>query len=650
LIELYNYKNWLREPAANALIELMSALDAGAATNITNNVILPKFFLATNKKMDANERVKWIRELNAEQIAVVLHLQLLTNVGKYQSPLNKAMLTPETVSCLAPALASTSSVVYPRCHIVWNALWLYLTDEVDGSRHIRKNKGSHAENAAIIENIINHVVVESLLGKGEASGSPSNERRSLALQIVSTLAGTSSLHIVLPPQLINTVLCPDVVERVFLNVMCATGGIGMKKAKAAGVDMEGRNAEHHLKSLTSATLLNMVESCSDEDFVERRMAFTKALIAADPRFDVRTKTHTVSALVMMDTGKKDLTEEEESRQKALWEKYLSFLEEAVITADTLHKATSYVELVFKLAKCDILSAPANVTRRVIRFFMTAAFFDCSEVSSPSVGKQVQSAKKEKGKKTPNKAEDNMPIELASAIRINEFLESHKLESIPSSSRAIMSARFYSLLSDFISTISAKSRGGNKSNSSKTEAVYRALSEISGVASVLELSGANCLVTEPSGSTSDGESPAEISRKHLLDVKKIADDALVKECGDSDDEALRAKSVFATGCAALIISLNLQLWSSGGDVDEMEEDEVDSENEAIHEFISDLSDIVADFSRALDNQPPADGEENPLAALAGLLVNILSSSVEGEESSQQNAARASASKLTRESVK
>lgn len=656
LIELYNYKNWLREPAANAIIELLSTLDAAVAVTVANQVITPKLLL--DEGSDANDRENWLQSLNAEQIALALHLQRLqSKLSKYSSPLNKAILTADTLPLFAQALTATSTVVYPRCHIVWNILWLSLTDESDGHRQLCKAKRSHAESASIVESLINHVVVDSLLGKGESSGSPSNERKSLALQIVSTLAGASSLDIVLPPELIGTVLCADIVERVFLNVLCASGGIGTKRSKAA--DGKEGNVQHHLKSLTSTILSEMVSRCSDIDFLDRRLAFVKAFISVDPRFDVRTKTQTVSTLLMMDNSAKELTEEQDTRQKQLWETYLSFLEEAIITADTLHKATMYVELMFKLAKRDLVSAPANEARRVIRFFMTAAFFDCSNVSSPSMTKPTPS-KKKKGRKSSSKAEESTaaPPELSAALRIKDLLQSHNMDSISSTSRAIMSSRFYSLLSDFISTVNSQSRGGNKSkpfygNASKPESVYRALSEISNVASVLDLSGAKQYASEPLESSSDDESPAELSRKHMLDVKKIADEALVNECGGSDDaEALRAKSVFTTGCASLMISLYLQLNVEGEDKEE-DGDDTDEDKEAIHEFISDLSEIVSDFSSVLESKASEssdDVEENPLTGMASLLVNILSSPVGGEDSGKSNASMASAAKLTRETVK
>ena len=655
LIELYNYKSWLQEPAANAIIELLSTLDDVVVITVSNEVITPKLLLGHGNN---NDRDQWLKSLNAEQIAVALHLQKLQpKLSKYSFPLDKAILTSDTVCFFAKALATTSNVVYPRCHVVWNVMWVYLTEECDGYRQLRKPKGSNLDCAAVVERIINHVVVDTLLGKGEMTGSPSNERKSLALQIVSTLAGASELAIVLPPELLSTVLCFDVVNRVFLNVMCASGGIGIKKSKSAAGGNDG-NAQHHLKSLTSTTLSDIVARCSDVDFIDRRLMFARAFISVDPRFDVRTKTSTVSTLLMMNKNSKDVTDGQDSRQSELWGKYLSYLEEAIITADTLHKATMYIELMFKLAKRDMVNAPANEARRVIRFFMTAAFFDCSSVACSSVSTKQTPPKKKKGKKASTKTEKTGAAspELSSAIRIKDVLRSHEMDSISNPTRAIMSSRFYSLLSDFITVVNNQSRGGKSSkpfygNASKPESVYRALSEISGIVSILEISGAKPYGSDQSESTSDDESPLEVSRKHMLDVKKIADEALVNECsGSDDDEILRARSLFSTGCASLMITLHLQLNCVEMENDDYEEDEEDKE--AIHESIADLAEVVSDFSQLVEGKTTDDndGEENPLAAMASLFINILSSSTSGEDSGQANSSMASASKLTRETVK
>jgi transcriptional regulator with PAS, ATPase and Fis domain len=127
------------------------------------------------------------------------------------------------------------------------------------------------------------------------------------------------------------------------------------------------NVQHHLKSLIATTLSDIVARCSDVDFIERRMAMVKAFMSLDPIFDLRTKTTTVGTLLMMEHRANEVTHEQEHRQKELWDRYLSYLEETIITTDTMHKANMYVEQMFKLAKRDLTSAPANETRSVKSF-------------------------------------------------------------------------------------------------------------------------------------------------------------------------------------------------------------------------------------------------------------------------------------------
>lgn len=641
----------MREPAANAIIELVSSLDTGVVEDVTNNVIVPKLLAAPKGKMQ-----EWMCTLTPEQIAVALHLQMPQNKSsKYSYPLDKPLLTTQSLPTLASALSSTSTAVHPRCHIVWNAMWLYLTEDIETHRQLRSDESSQ-----IIDALIQHVVVDVLLGKGEGGSSPTNERKSLALQIVSTLAGSSGLQIVLPSSVISSVLCPEVVEGVFMNVLCASGGIGKKK----GGDNDGSSVDHHLKPLTASKLSNFVENCSEVDFVERRMAFAQAFLSVDPRFDVKTKTQTVTTLLMMENRSADLSEEHEGHRAAIWGRYLSLLEEQVVSAKNLHVATVYIELMFKLAKRDLSVAPAYLTRRVVRFFMSAAFFDCSGLMDLAKV-AASSKKKKKGKKTSAHESPSVEasLELSSGLRIKELLNSHELQGIPYSHRAIMSARFFSLLSDLVSAINAQNRGGSKGKSfygkvSRPEAVYRALSEVSGICSLLETSGAKLfqIHTDANGnddSSSEAEEPMLASRKHMLQVKKIADDALVEECGGSgDSELLRAKAVFATGCGALMMSMYLQL-NSCGVPDTIDEDDTDDDTDAVHEYIADLADSVANFCAAVNTPSRSKGEEereNPLAAVAGLLVNILSSSVGGEDTGGKNAIQSSASKLTRETVK
>lgn len=651
LVDLYHYRNWMREPSIHAIIELLSSLDPESNPNliaqVTNNVIIPKML----RYDDSNEnQTQWLQSLTPETIAVILILQTPRKVNiKFDSPLDNPLVTAESLPSLSAAFASTSNVLHPRRHIVWNTLWMYLTEEGDakGHRRLRAND----ESLSIVDQIMQHVVVDLLLGKAENNTTPTHERRSLALQIVCALSEIS------PSSHIGQVLRPEVISAVFLNVLCASGGVGKKASKEGG-------AEHHLKPLTLTALADLITHCCEEDSADRRLAFAKAFLSSEPRFDSKTKTQTVGTLLMIDNGGDELSKENETIRESLWNQYLSFLEEAVISSTSLHLATVHIELMHNLAKRDLAKASANVARRVVRFFMSGAFFDCLGLVDPSFDTKGSTKKRKKDKA--KAATASPPQELSSGLRIKEILKENGIVSISYDVRAILSARFYSLLSDITSVISAQNHGLTEGKSfhgkaSRPEAIYRLLSEIYGTFSLLETSGAkqypfrSASCDDDDDNASDENDPNEESRKYVDQVQNITNEALIKDCnGSGDDFLLRAKALFATSCASLMISLKLQLNGCGTpDLnDEDEDEEAEEVIQTVHEHISDLSDCVVGFNRIIDGiSLDVNGEkENPLAVFAGLAVNILSSPVGGEDFEKTNPIQASASKLTRETIK
>lgn len=615
----------MREPAAHALIELLSSLDADKdlISQIANEVIIPTLFLSKEKQ--------WLQSITPEQFAIALHLQTpRLGVIKFDHPLDKPLLTDESVPVLYASLASTSFVVYPRCHIVWNTLWVYLKS---------------IESSSIVEKIIQHVVVDVLLGKGEESTTSTHEQRSLALQIICALCGLSDIKFSLPTSLIGSVLRPEVVTGVFLNVLCASGGLGKKNSK------EGGGVEHYLKPLTSQALAEFVNHCCEENDVDRRVAFAKAFLRADSRFDTRTKTNTVSSLLMLENSTSKTSEDTESTRQALWQQYLSFLEDQIVSAASLHNVTAHIDLMYRLAKLDLARAPANDAQRVLQFFMTGAFFDCSRLESPPSAMKGSSKKK---KKDTVRTCATPPPELSSGRRIKEILFAKGMACISQPARVVMSARFYSLVADLVSSINSKNYANRQG--SKPESIYRALSEICSISSLLEASGATKFLFQSSPSmdsddNSEAEDPLETSKKCMLRIQEIANRALVEECdASSKKDSTRAKAVITTGCASLMMSLYLQLNNSGTpdvNVDEQEEEDDDDDIvESLHEYISDLAEVVEGFDRVGEVISMGDEDkENPLAMAASLLVNILSSPVGGEDSRKTGA-----SKLTRETVK
>jgi len=470
------------------------------------------------------------------------------------------------------------------------------------------------------------------------------------------------MNIVIPSSLIENILCPTVVEGVFLNVMCASGGLAKKKAKPTGAGNDGRGVEHYLKPLTSAALLRLSDHSSADDFVNRRMALAKALLTSDPRFDMLTKTQTVSSILMLERNVSEKLQGFEKQQVLeLWDSYVTFLEEQIIKAKNLHSATSFIELMYKLAKKDLSAAPAEQARRVARFFMSGSFFDCLSLTPPQAEKNTPSKSKKKGRKSdPTKASEqsDIPRELSSGLRIKELLSASDQKVIPQPIRSLMSARFFSLMSDFISTINTQHRG-RKTNQfykgDKSQAVYHALSEVCGICSLLESSGAKAFHSMCHENNDDEEeNPMGASERFLRQVQNFADETLVRECNGSNHTD-KSQSSLATGCASLMMSLSLQLYTcvKSEHSDKEEEDNTEEDYEAIHEYISDLAEIVTEFKDVISDSSKIelnDDNENPMASMATLVVSILTSPIGGEDAGSKNPVRASASKLTREVIK
>ena len=629
----------MREPAAHGIIELMSSLASSQETvaKVTNEVIIPSLLLSSptdNENADLTDREQLLRVLTPEKIAVAVHLQTDSpKKTEFAYPLDEPLLTSESIPVLASALSSTAAVVYPRCHVVWNVVWTYLTEERDGTREVR----SGGEES--IEKIVQHVVVDGLLGKGTETGAPSDERRSLALQITSTLCGASDMKLVISAGLVDTVLCDDVVKSVFMNVLCASGGKGKAKAEAG--------KEHHLKPLTTQVLDDIITNCCESADCERRLAFAKAFLNTDGRFDTKTKTYTVASILMLDGGDSD--DEKTSPQRAsLWGSYVSFLEERIVSAPDLHSSTVYIELLYKLGKRDLAFASSDQARYVISFFLSGSLFDLSDLSLPA-GDAKKASKKSKKKKSkaqmppPSRAD---PDKLKAGLRIKELLSTNEMSSIPAASRAIMTARFYSLLSDYISAKNAHTRG-SAIKGSRAQLTYQTLAEMYGTILHLEESGAKSYIGE--GESADA---MRTSKDLVSKAREIADASSID--GLTGDQKLRAKTDFTFSCASLMMTLSLQLMCrrDAGEGDESDDDDDDNDDEELHDFVSDLFDCIVGLCAVFDGSISSEDDEekeNPLSAISGLIVNILSSSVGGEISGKDQI-QASASKLTRETVK
>ena len=126
LLDLYNHKNWFREPAVHALKELFSHVSLSCSMNKFGELAqssLLSFFNFENKSS-----CPW----SVEKAALYLHLQTIyMNNGENEVPqcLERALLTVSNLDSdigggvLKIMLRDTSETVYPKCHLIWGALW-----------------------------------------------------------------------------------------------------------------------------------------------------------------------------------------------------------------------------------------------------------------------------------------------------------------------------------------------------------------------------------------------------------------------------------------------------------------------------------------------------------------------------------------------
>ena len=652
LIELQNYKKWMREPAAFAIISLLNTLyercniDENSALlvdHLVRNIVIPTVFVEVNK----NKKIV-VGELNAEQIAIALSIQSHAHFHKKALPwpLNRAIVTKENMPTLAPALSATSSVAYPRTHVVWDVLWSYLSEnsgeDQRGKSSVRKLREScqlqGGSASSIVESLVESVICDELLGMKEGAGNATHERKALALTLIKVLSGaqymstTDGLFVISAETglLDSCILSTVIIQKLFIDVICAGRG------KRGGDNMLKPLAVHILESIAESP-----EFLSGDEFVfRRRLAIAKAFIRCEPRFDRTTKTLTVANLLCFEQSNQG-----SSALYKMWKDYFSFLECEIINLVTVTtevgkdnaqdaNALHYVGLLFdaykKLLRLAIEDEEfkvekKSITRSVLAFFMTAAFFDCSKMK--------------KSKKI-----DADPYSSA-GLRLKAIKKEKGVSEISYHTRSTFSARFFSLLADTVSVATTKQVSVerdeeeiNEAHDKKKDArMLELLLEVCQGWTTLEEKGAVRLTDG-----SDGDI-TEVQKFVLL----IQNDARNFESGD--DEKSKATHGCVSGCAILASTLYLHFLHCGtsSKIDEDQEDE-DDEEEEVKEMISDL----AGASQGLLNhikgiQKGTEGEEieNPLDKLAQVCAGVLASPI-----GAGNETRGASSSLLREAVK
>jgi len=654
LLELYWHKKWMREPAAHAIGTILNtfydlaAHDENAkkiAQHLVTEQVIPRLLQDEAGSIG-------LESYSAEQIAVAAIIQSHTSDG-LPSPLDKPVISADTIPVIAKTLEDTSSVAQPRMHLVWDAIWTFITEPNQqkknnpqklGWRTTREDPLLDGDSTSdITELLVRHVVVEGLLRVDTEEGKvgkTTHEKRVLALSIVRNLMGvpfTSSIigptKLELQPEDVGHILTPVVIRRLFIDVICAGSG-GKKKA-------------HTLKPLALQSL-ELMTAAGSQDFsdrgMERRIATAQYIVKCEPKFDALTKTTTIAELV----GLSEVTVADYgAAHSTAVQKYFGFLEGQIQADLNLAEKLMYVDLLYHSAKRLLRLEDNNVEaetkasqefidfkpkaiERVLGFFMASAFFDCADLSVES--KTPKKNKKGKKKSLPAK-HTHMFVE--AALRIQD----RKNGTMSYEARSTLSERFYSLLAEYIN---ASLHSGTASGA-KDSIMLDIVSNICNGWKQLEAAGAKPLFTDiDAGKNEDGnenESPDKIVSK----LQGLADD-LRNSSGDSNDSAAKAQKRCAVGCAALASTLFLHLLGCGKPEDIMEEDEVTTEDDDdsadILEAIEEIGELTPLFLDAAGEK-----EENPLAAFAEVCMHLFSSGL-----SSGSAGRGASPRLLREAIK
>ena len=621
LLDLYNHKNWFREPAVHALKELFSHVSLSCSMNKFGELAqssLLSFFNFENKSS-----CPW----SVEKAALYLHLQTIyMNNGENEVPqcLERALLTVSNLDSdigggvLKIMLRDTSETVYPKCHLIWGAIWSYLsTSDEQGEKFLRiKMLFGDDSTSNITKALVNKVIVENLLGDEVTGGSfvsATHGRRALGLSLIKQLCALNLSSTILS----EVVLQQRVVTNLFVNTL--------QKFSS------GKKA-HTLKPLAIDILQNIVETlCSQtltEESAEKRLGAAAAFLRANPSFDSVTKTETVSKL--LELGLNDNADDDasvSSARKYLWSRYFEFSVDEVLrrlstSEATIQEANKYIDIIFAFMKRILRIGPDTdekevMFQKVLSFFMIGAFFDLGTFDS-------------KGMK------DNVLLDTANRMK-------RDIQQIPYESRVVMSSRFFSLFSDYTHSVSFKQNDGEKERT-KDRKIHSILGEVSFISG-----GVTSLQKHGALLTSEMESGEEASPVlgAMKECEKILELSTMKS--DSDGEF---KSISAIACLASALSLQLLCPGQAGPENDVDNDSDEEDiSEDIIEIVSDLSEVASTLggkSADNENDDVGGGKENILASLAAICVGILNSSI-GGSGSQSSSARGGASKLVRECV-
>ena len=391
----------------------------------------------------------------------------------------------------------------------------------------------------------------------------------------------------------------DIIKYLFLDVIRAN----TKK-------------EDLLKPLALKVLESLVESTIQSGDTNRRLACIKAIIHCDPQFDTLTKTKTIADMLVPPSTMVVAI----ATQYQFWGTYFSHLESKFLdlccTKNASKEAQAYIELMYTSAKqilskriddeqvgnAGISECKNNITKRVLGFFMSTAFFDCSTSTI------LKESKKKKG----NHVLFPSQTITESAIKVKNGLKDGQKITYPIRMR--ISSLFFSLVSDFVIRTSKVSKDSKDSLLALLEVFYDNIIE-------LESKNAHRFISVEVDERGDDDSDEDDSPERIINDlrRKVVD---LKKNGNSDKESrlYQSKKRCMTGITSLAITLHLHRLSCGSD-EEMNEDPDADEEEDEENICNAISELEVVSSQFLELETEG---SNPLLGVAEICANILSS--------------------------
>ena len=616
LVQLYKHKKWMREPAAHAITTLLKSYYSvlsdpksskktviqDIVDHIVSEVLLKQMFSkGDNEEKEAMvDEEELLSSFSPEQIAIATNIQAHAEYHtQLQGPLSQAFFSVDIIPHIAAAVSETSCVTQPRTHLVWDALWLYLSESSSDSetkernldaRCLRKCCPLSKESASeVIASVMKHIVGEQLLRLDrDEGGKATHERRALSLCIVRNLLGVEFVSSISGRTRIyvdthtmeNTVLSRAIVKRIFVDVLCAGSG--------------KKDPEHLLKPLATQILENAVEALCRFP-TERRLAFAKALLMVDPKFDLRTKSPIIARLLgfanneVLPTGDQfALLEGSFGMSQELFVELCS--QGSPMAKSALDLFVNITKAVLRVEKGELSGDMIDHRKRLLADILVTcavpAFFDCSSIND----KAIASSLKKSGEKL-----SSMPFLESARNQKNSELGKQIGKSIDL--RAVLSTKFYSILTEVVSS-DFHSTPSEDSDESRGSSVVTELAD-----SLIRLE--DCGAKRYAQMTIDSDDDDLDERALYAQIRQIAMNSVI------DDSRKR----FSVGCSSLGGTLFLlTMRTSASSAEDQEED---------HPEMDQVSEILSDLA---ETQKAIEGEKlttERLLDVCGILCDLLS---------------------------